>query len=250
MRINLISKVNTSSSYYDEVDRASFRGITLKTLFLLFLTIAVGVMVALVTSPLIEDMENRGKLTAFFALLIVSAIVSLICGIAGRFDTRASKYFAAIYELSEGIMLGFITRLVERFFPGVGFICIGATVLIFSVVLLMYVSGIVKASSVLFKIVITIFITTIVLSIFTLIMALTTGITKEYLMISIIIEVLMLVYAVIILVFNFEEANSIVKSGCAKNSEWCVALGLEVTLVFIYVELLRLAMLIMEYSKR
>ena len=35
-----------------------------------------------------------------------------------------------------------------------------------------------------------------------------------------------------------------VEAGCSKNSEWCVALGMTVSLIYIYLEILRLIILI------
>ena len=53
-------------------------------------------------------------------------------------------------------------------------------------------------------------------------------------------EAFLLLYGVITLTFNFAEAQAVVESGCSKNAEWSVALGLLVSVVYIYVEVLRL----------
>ena len=44
MRTNLFDKIDTSSSYYDEVDRASVKGIIFKTVILLLLAVTSATM--------------------------------------------------------------------------------------------------------------------------------------------------------------------------------------------------------------
>ena len=58
------------------------------------------------------------------------------------------------------------------------------------------------------------------------------------------IEAFLLFYGVIALILNFMEASAMVEAGCSKNSEWCVALGMTVSLIYIYLEILRLIVLI------
>ena len=45
------------------------------------------------------------------------------------------------------------------------------------------------------------------------------------------------------LAFMFDQAEAVVKLGAPKESEWCVALGIEVTLIYIYIYMLRLVSL-------
>ena len=63
---------------------------------------------------------------------------------------------------------------------------------------------------------------------------------KSILPILIIVEIFFLLYGVITLIFNFDEANAIVQTGASKNAEWCVSLGLSISLIFIYIDILRL----------
>ncbi len=58
------------------------------------------------------------------------------------------------------------------------------------------------------------------------------------------VEVFLVFYGVITLAFNFAEANAVVSMGASKDAEWSVALGLLVSIVYIYVEVLRLIALI------
>ena len=43
--------------------------------------------------------------------------------------------------------------------------------------------------------------------------------------------------------FNFNEAEAVVKLGTRKNAEWSVALGIEISLIYIYIYILRIFLL-------
>jgi uncharacterized YccA/Bax inhibitor family protein len=63
---------------------------------------------------------------------------------------------------------------------------------------------------------------------------------NAYLNILIGLEVGLLIYGAITLGLNFAEAQSVVERGASKDAEWSVSLGLMVSIIYIYVEILRL----------
>jgi uncharacterized YccA/Bax inhibitor family protein len=63
-------------------------------------------------------------------------------------------------------------------------------------------------------------------------------------MIGIGISLFLIVFAALMLALDFDRAEAIVEAGADKRYEWVVALGLMVTIVWIYFEILRLVLII------
>lgn len=153
--------------------------------------------------------------------------------------------FGTIYSLSMGFLLGSVTALVEKVVPGIGIAAVFGTLIIFAIMLLLFFTGIVKSGRVLRAILIGVLLGIFSLGLFTLVLVLTNAITStEYLWLLLVIDGLYLIYAVVMLCFNFLEAEAVVKGGAVKNAEWSVALGLMTTLAYIYIELLRILLII------
>jgi len=66
--------------------------------------------------------------------------------------------------------------------------------------------------------------------------------------IALVFSAIFIVFGALMLTLDFDRAEMIVSSGAEKSYEWTVAVGLMVTIVWIYVELLRFLMII--YSRR
>ncbi len=248
----LFNKIDTGVQYYDETDHATFKGVSLKTTFLLAITIAIAIVTAIFLPKIAS---NEKSLTTFVVVLVIAAIVGFISVLVGRLSERASKYAGVIYSVCEGLFLGALTRIAEEFLPGVGFIAMAVTLTIFGVMLLLYSTGILRTGTKLRKALIAIAFVGLAVALVTTLVILIMNIAgvqfdRSILGILIAIEVFFLLYGVITLIFNFDEAYGIVKTGASKNAEWCVALGLQVSLIYIYVEVIRLIILIAASSNK
>lgn len=238
----LFSKIQTGS-YVDEADRASYKGITLKTLFLVGITAIVSAIIAFYLPTIITN----GNLTGYLVAVIVAAIVGFIAVIVGRLSDRAAKYASFIYSVCEGIGLGFICLIAELYIPGVVPIAVFATLGLLLVVLLLFATGVIRAGSIFRKV----FITFIIVALPTILisyLALNFWVKdmQTYIGIVILIEVIYLLYGSFCLVMNFSEAQGVVEMGATKQAEWSVALGLEVTIIYLFVQILRLLLIIMD----
>lgn len=233
------SYIKTEDTYLDESVHATYKGIAIKTVILLSITIAIGILTAIFLPQLIAS-DSYGFLGA---LIIAASIIGFISVIIGRFSDRTARVCSVIYAICEGFVLGTLTALVDAFYPGAGTLSITATVIIFTVMLILYAFGFVRNGSIVRMIAFGIIASVLALVIFDVIYVLFTG-SSDF-GIYFLIQALLLIYGVITLTFNFAEAEAVVKMGASKDAEWSVALGMEVSLVYIYIYVLRLVILIL-----
>lgn len=235
--MNYYSYIDTNETYLDESTHATYKGITIKTLIFLIITIGVGVGIAFLLPNIAE-----GKLELFLSAVGTSSLIGLIALLLGRFFPRTAMIAGFVYSFCEGVVLGTLTTIIDMYYPGTGTLAIVSTLVIFSVMLVLFSLGIIRNGSIMRMIVFGLFASILAVTIFDFIYILTTGV--ESFGISILIQSLILVYSVISLTFNFAEAEAVVRFGAPKQAEWSVALGMEFALVFIYINVLRiLAML-------
>ncbi len=234
----------------DVREGATYKGVALKTVFFLFFTLVTATLSYIFLPKIIEAAENSGNtnpLGIYLGVIIAASIVSLIAGIVGRVSDRAAMVAGTIYALAEGFLLGSITSLVDHYMiQYAGLICVFGTFIIFGVMLVLYATGVIRVNNVFRAIILGFFIGVIALIPFTIVLAIVGKFMDQttYLWICLGIEAFLLLYGVITLALNFAEAEGIVRAGAPKQSEWSVALGMEISLVFIYIELLRILILI------
>ena len=216
---------------------ASVKGVAGKTLFLL----GIAVLSAML-SIMYADVVFSG-----YFIIVLGA---LICGIAGQLSARAAKVCSVIYAVCEGAMLGLISFFFDAAFSGIVMSAVLITVTIFGVMLFLYSSNIIKVTGRFMRVMSGIGLTLCIVSLVYLIsylfnpynvlvsaLANNTGLV-------ILISVIVLIYGALMLAMDFERVKSIVANGFDKRYEWMAALGLMVTLIWIYIEALRLLAII------
>ncbi len=236
----LFSHIETGEAHYDDVEHASYKGISFKTFFLL----AIAIIVAVMTAYFLPAIFASGNYYAFSGVLIAASIIGFISVLIGRYSERAAKYASFIYSVCEGLFLGSLTALCEIVYPGVSIIAIFSTLVIFAIMLTLFATGILRVTDKFRKFCFAFGLGAIALILVTSLASIWINF-GEYLPILIGIEVFLLIYGVITLGLNFAEAQYVVQAGASKNAEWSVALGLMVSLIYIYVEILRLLIIIL-----
>ena len=250
----LYKNITTGTVILDSADAASYKGVALKTAIFLFLNLA-GALAAYFILPRLVESGNDEVLARFLIAAGVSSIVAFVFGLIGRLASKTTPVTGSIYSVAIGFTLGTITAIVDNYMiKYAGIICVLSTLVIFGVMLLLFATGIVKPSNKLRAVVMGVLIGALLLALVTLVFGLIMSNTNEniktYLWLCIGVEAFLLLYGVITLTFNFCEAQAVVSQGAPKREEWCVALGMEISLVYIYIELLRLLILIAELSNR
>ncbi|OQY47665.1 MAG: hypothetical protein B6242_04395 [Anaerolineaceae bacterium 4572_78] len=169
----------------------------------------------------------------------------LIVAMVTIFKKEWSPFTAPVYALLEGLFIGGFSALVQSQFPNIP-IVIQAIALTFGVtlsLLVAYMSGLIKATEN-FKLgivaatggIFIIYFATFILSFF--------GINVPYIheggLIGIAFSLFVVVIAALNLVLDFDFIENGSKYGSPKYMEWYGAFGLMVTLVWLYIEILRL----------
>ncbi|MDE7095735.1 MAG: Bax inhibitor-1/YccA family protein, partial [Anaeroplasmataceae bacterium] len=230
----LFSNIQTGEAVYDDVDHATYKGITVKTVILLLIAVLIAAVVAFALPTILANNP-----TTFYVTLVVSSIVGFISVIVGRMSERRAKYASVIYAVCEGLFLGSLSAIVESYIPGVVATAVFSTIVLFAVMLTLFATGVIRVGSKLRSICLGLTLGAIAIILMVSLFSLFID-YQTYFNIMIGVEVFLVFYGVITLSLNFAEANAVVAMGASKDAEWSVALGLLVSIVYIYIEIVRL----------
>lgn len=174
---------------------------------------------------------------------IGGAIIGFILVIISAFKPQASPYLAPAYALFEGLFIGGISAIFELKFPGIVINAVGATLVTFLVCLGLYKFKIVKVTEQFKSVVVaatlaiaTYYLISWVVSMFTSWQPVHYGNS----MMSIGISVFVIIIAALNLFLDFDLIEKGARERMPKFMEWYGAMGLMITLVWLYIEFLRL----------
>ena len=139
-------------------------------------------------------------------------------------------------------MLGAITGLFNRIYPGIAFQAILGTFGVFIAMLIVYKTGVVRVTPRLTRWVIGATVGAVVVMFADLILHLfgaNLGIRSGGTL-SIVFSLLVIGIAAFNLLLDFEQADQMIRNGLPARWAWFAAFGLMVTLVWLYLEILRL----------
>jgi len=228
-------------------------GVVTKSLFLVSLVIATAAFAWMQTMPEIMSSDvvvESGKMrslttcpTSVWSFVMIGCLGGFVVALVCIFNPRSSPIFAPIYAGLEGLALGGISAMFEYMYPGIVPQAIGLTFGIFVALLMVYASGLIKPSEN-FKLGIVaatggialLYLVTIGLSFF--------GIEVPFIhetgWVGIGLSVFICIIAALNLVLDFDFIETGCERGAPKYMEWYASFGLLVTLVWLYLEILRL----------
>lgn len=186
---------------------------------------------------------NPDEAASVGMLVMVGAIGGFIMALVTIFKKEWSPVTAPLYALLEGLVLGGVSSMLDARFPGIAMQAVGLTLGTLVVMLIAYRAGVVRATE-RFKLGV---------------IAATGGIALLYLMefvlgffgihfgaingsgaIGIGFSVVVVIVAALNLVLDFDLIESGVRAGAPKYMEWYGGFALMVTLIWLYLEMLRL----------
>jgi uncharacterized YccA/Bax inhibitor family protein len=177
------------------------------------------------------------------ALVFPAAIAGLIVAIVTIVKKEWAGTTAPIYAGLQGVLLGGITASYEAQFPGIGVQAIGLTFGILFALLVCYMSGMIKPTEN-FKLMIAsatggiflLYMASFVLGFF----GKNIGFIHSSGLLGIGFSMFVVGIAALNLVLDFDFIEEGVEAGLPKHMEWFGAFSLMVTLVWLYLEILRL----------
>ncbi len=175
--------------------------------------------------------------------MIVGSIGGLVLALIISFKATLAPYLALPYAALEGLAIGGISALLERRYPGIAIQAVGLTFAVLAALLLAYKARLIQATARFRAIVIgatgaiaLLYLVTMVLGFFHVAVPFMNDASP----LSIGISLVIVGIASLNLVLDFDMIESGVAQGAPRYMEWYGAFGLLVTLVWMYMEILRL----------
>ncbi len=228
------------TTFSNSAETATKTGITIKTIILLLTTLVTGFFSVQIATALPEPV--------LYAVLIGSGILAFIAVMLATFVPKTALVMSIVYALLQGFVYGLITWILESIFPGVAVTALLGTGTVFTVMFILYNTGLLRGSALLRSVVLGSLLTFIVGS---LILSVTSLVNPGFIEsfysfdLAVGISLFLIVIGALMLTLDFERAENVVNMGLPKSAEWNVALGFMITLIWIYYNILRLAVTIM-----
>ncbi|TVP94758.1 MAG: Bax inhibitor-1/YccA family protein [Acholeplasmatales bacterium] len=234
----VIGRLTHQTKSHASAYSATYQGVVMKSALLLGIMVVFGVISAS------RVFGSEGLTTGTLIFLIASPIIALISVFIAMAKPQVAPFFSIIYAICQGTFVGFLSGLYEvAFGGGIVLTAVTATASVFGGMLLLYSTGLFRVSQQLRRILLTALVGLIFTSFFVFIFSMLGVIdtsSEGFITIIFAISVISVVVASLFLMVDFDNIRTLVSNGADKQYEWVLSLGLLVTLVWLYVELLRL----------
>lgn len=187
--------------------------------------------------------SGPASMPGLYPLILGGAIGGLILAMVTIFKKTWSPWTAPMYALVEGVFIGALSAIFDARYPGIVIQAVGLTFGVMAALLLAYRSGLIRATEK-FKLgvvaatggVFLLYMANMAMGFFGHSMGFINGASG----IGIGFSAVVVVIAALNLILDFDMIESGVNAGAPKYMEWYGAFALVVTLVWLYLELLRL----------
>lgn len=186
---------------------------------------------------------NEGEITSFPTWTIGIVILGAIAVMFTTRKPQIARFVAPVYAVLEGLFVGAVSHAYETWQDGIVLAAVGATLGVFTVMLLLYRFRIIKVTHRLRSIIVSatlglmaFYLVSWVLSLFDVNIAIINSTSGM----GIAFSVLAAGLAAFNLLLDFDLIERGAKAGAPAYMNWFAALGLMVTIVWLYLEMLRL----------
>lgn len=209
---------------------------TVNRTYVLFLLLMIGVAATVVSEP-----------AALPGLVLVGALGGLVAALATVMRKTWAPITAPAYALLEGLVVGGVSLIMEQAYPGIVFPAVSLTFGTLFALLTAYRSGLIKVTDN-FRLgvaaatgaIFVVYLAQFLLGLF----GVQVGFLHEAIfgagLLGIGVSVVVIIVAALNLVLDFDFIEQGAANGAPKYMEWYGAFGLLVTLIWLYLEILRL----------
>ena len=181
--------------------------------------------------------------SAAWALALPAALVAFVLGLVIAFKQIANPAATLAYGAIYGFALGAISEVFNNVYPGIVMQALIGTFGVFAGMLVVYKTGAIRVTPKLTRWVIGALVGALVLSLANFVayffmsdgLGLRSGGT-----VAILFSLVMIGIAAFMLLLDFDMADEAIRRGAPAKFAWYVAFGLRVTVVWLYMEILRL----------
>ena len=219
--------------------------VVIKTGMSLGVALLVGVVTAIwAHSQLLVDRFGQiaGVSGALVGVLLGGMLVGLGLSLFIIFKQKASGPLTLAYSAAEGVFLGAITSVFEVLYPGIALQAILGTAGVFIAMLVVYKTGAVKVTPKLTKWIIGATVGVVILMLMNLLLGafgVNMGI-RDGGPLAIVFSLVVIGIAAFSFLLDFDMADKMIRQGMPSKWAWYSAFGLMTTLVWLYLEILRL----------
>lgn len=217
--------------------RMTVEGTVNKSALLLLLVAATAGLVAVVGT-------DQGEVADWVpGAAIASALVGLAIALLTIFKPERARVTGPLYAVVEGVVVGGFSTLFETRYPGIVLQAVALTFAVAAVMLAAYRTGLIKVTKTFRNVVLAatgailvVYLAAFALSLF----GVTTPVLNDATPLGILVSVVIVGVAALNLVLDFDLIARAAQRGAPASFEWYGAFALTVTLVWLYLELLRL----------
>jgi uncharacterized YccA/Bax inhibitor family protein len=209
-----------------------------RTVLLVFLTTASGA---------VSWLTLRGGPVTTFAM-IGSTLAAFVLAMVISFARITNPLIISAYAVLEGIFLGVVSRVFEHFYPGIVVQAVVGTVAVFGGMAVLYKTRVLRATPRFTRWVIGALIGVVALSLLNFVFAIFGGNlglvqydpTGHAGMLAIVFSLVCIGIGALTFIIDFDAVEQGIRAGLPERYAWYCAFGLEVGLVFLYWQILRL----------
>jgi len=236
-----------SDIFVSEADRSTVKGVAFKALFFVLLSIAS----AIVTAVLLFQSATQDFI---YWTLFPAMIIAFVCSIIAIFVPSTAAICGTMYCVFEGIVVGAVSAILEVYFPGVALMALLSTMGVFAVLQVCYATGIIRVNKLFVSIVVSAAIGLFLFMVASYIISFASPTYRDLFfgdsILALVVAAALVILASCMIVLDLNNIDMMVKNGIHKKYEWSAAFGLILTLIWLYLEFLRLFSIIMSRNSR